>query len=79
MVDQQVLATQKWLNKTYRNVSGFKLAPENGLTGWPTIYSLREALQHELGLTSLGEGFGDATKSALSKQIYKLKEGYRRI
>lgn len=33
MVDQQVLATQKWLNKTYRNVSGFKLAPENGLTG----------------------------------------------
>ncbi|WP_369351731.1 glycoside hydrolase domain-containing protein [Ligilactobacillus agilis] len=77
MVDQQVLATQKWLNKTYRNVSGFKLAPENGLTGWPTIYSLREALQHELGLTSLGEGFGDATKSALSKQIYKLKEGYK--
>ncbi|MCR1890583.1 DUF1906 domain-containing protein [Ligilactobacillus murinus] len=77
MTDQKVLETQKWLNATYGNVTGFEKAPENGHTGWKTIYSLREALQHELGLSQLGEGFGDATKGALVHVITEVKPGYK--
>ncbi|MFT8610955.1 MAG: peptidoglycan-binding protein, partial [Liquorilactobacillus nagelii] len=73
-MDQMVLGTQQWLNKTYGDVSGFQKAPENGQTGWATIYSLREALQSELKLTELGEGFGDQTKDALAKVINTIKE-----
>lgn len=72
-----VLATQKWLNKTYGSVSGFSKVPENGQTGWVTIYGLREGLQHELGLTTLGEGFGEQTKAALAKVIGTLREGVK--
>lgn len=75
--DEMVLEVQQWLNATYTGVVGYEQAPENGLTGWPTIYSLREGLQHELGLTSLGEGFGDATKAALAKVIGDIKVGYK--
>ena len=38
-MDERVKDVQVWLNQTYGKVSGFKKAPENGLTGWPTIYS----------------------------------------
>jgi len=76
MSDAMVLATQQWLNKTYKNVPGYNKAPENGQTGWPTIYSLREGLQHELGLTAVSSGFGDATKSALASIISYIKLGY---
>lgn len=75
-MDERVKDVQVWLNQTYGKVSGFKKAPENGLTGWPTIYSLREGLQHELGITALAEGFGDSTKKALSAKIGDLKRGY---
>lgn len=44
MADEQVLRTQKWLNKTYGSVSTFDKCPEDGKTGWPTIYSLIEGL-----------------------------------
>lgn len=39
-MDEQVLATQKWLNKTYKDVSGYESVKENGQTGWPTILCL---------------------------------------
>ncbi|KRL02076.1 glycoside hydrolase domain-containing protein [Liquorilactobacillus capillatus] len=73
-MDQMVLATQQWLNKTYGGINGFHKAPENGQTGWSTIYSLREGLQHELKLSELGEGFGDQTKAALAKVIDTIKK-----
>ncbi|WP_407893039.1 glycoside hydrolase domain-containing protein [Lacticaseibacillus sp. N501-2] len=76
MADAMVLEVQQWLNATYGNVSGFEAAPENGLTGWPTIYSLRMGLQHEIGITTLGEGFGDATKAALKPYVGLFKEKY---
>lgn len=50
MADEMVLETQKWLNKTYGNVSGFGSVPENGKTGWDTIYGLIRATQVELGI-----------------------------
>lgn len=77
MTDQLVLETQKWLNKTYGSVKGFEKVPENGKTGWKTIYGLREGLQHELGLTELAEGFGTQTKAALSQKIVEYKKGYK--
>ncbi|WP_225438991.1 hypothetical protein [Lacticaseibacillus rhamnosus] len=79
MADEAVLAVQKWLNKTYSSVSGFTTAPENGQTGWPTIYSLRMGLQHEIGISAIGEGFGDATKTALASVVGSLKPGYKAI
>ncbi|CAM2749534.1 glycoside hydrolase domain-containing protein [Fructilactobacillus fructivorans] len=76
-MDQQVLNVQKWLNQEYGNVSGFDKVKENGNTGWPTIYALRMGLQHELGISPLGSGFGDKTKKALSGMVDQLKVGYK--
>lgn len=75
-MDEQILNTQKWLNKTYGGVTGYTKAPENGNTGWPTIYALREGLQHELGISPVSSGFGDATYAAVEKAVSSWKEGY---
>lgn len=80
MADEMVLTTQKWLNKTYDNVSNFQRVSEDGQTGWPTIYALIQGLQHELGI-ALQDGypaFGDATSVAYDTQVVsKLKNGYK--
>lgn len=57
-VDERVLEAQRWVNATYRTVAGYTPAPENGQTGWPTMYALTRALQHELGLTTLSGTYG---------------------
>ena len=75
-MDEQVKKTQEWLNKTYKNVSGYQKVTENGQTGWPTIYALREGLQHEVGISPVASGFGEATENAVSKVLGKLKNGY---
>ncbi|MBU8891036.1 glycoside hydrolase domain-containing protein [Lactiplantibacillus plantarum] len=77
MADEAVLKVQKWLNSTYGNVEGFKKAPENGQTGWATIYSLREGLQYELKVSPLGEGFGNATRKAVDGFVENLKLNYK--
>ncbi|MDN6436385.1 peptidoglycan-binding domain-containing protein, partial [Lentilactobacillus parabuchneri] len=77
MADEAVLAVQNWLNKTYTGIPGFEPAPTDGHTGWTTIYALREALQHELGIGTIGEGFGTTTRSALSGVVDQLKPGYK--
>ncbi|MEV0004578.1 glycoside hydrolase domain-containing protein [Micromonospora sp. NPDC050980] len=65
-MDQKVLEAQQWVNSTYGAVPGYNRCPENGLTGWSTMYSLTRALQHELGITSLSDAFGPTTLSRLS-------------
>ncbi len=55
--DPMVFYTQRWLNQEYGSVSGFGSVPENGRTGWDTVYGLLRALQHELGITSLSNNF----------------------
>lgn len=72
-----VLETQQWLNKTYGTIAGFSKVTENGQTGWPTIYALREGLQHELGISPVASGYGPATESGVSGIISKLKPGYK--
>ncbi|EHN58760.1 MULTISPECIES: peptidoglycan-binding protein [Oenococcus] len=80
MVDQMVLATQQWLNKTYGSVANYTPVTENGQTGWQTIYGLIQGLQHELGI-SLQAGlpaFGQATAAAFDAQVVpRLKNGYQ--
>ena len=62
-MDQMVLATQQWLNKTYGDDSRYNRVPEDGLTGWNTIYGLRRALQIEEGITATSNNFGPSTYS----------------
>lgn len=71
-MDANVLETQVWLNKTYRNVAGWDLLLEDGVTGWETIYGLRRGLQHELGISPVTSGFGDLTKSRFISQVGRI-------
>lgn len=73
--DPMVFYTQRWLNQEYGNVSGFGSVPENGKTGWNTVYGLLRALQHELGITSLSNNFGPSTSSLYSKNQLSRKDG----
>ncbi|WP_238358486.1 MULTISPECIES: glycoside hydrolase domain-containing protein [Micromonospora] len=66
MVDDKVLEAQQWVNSTYGAVPGYNRCPENGRTGWSTMYSLTRGLQHELGITSLSDAFGPTTLSRLA-------------
>lgn len=63
MTDEMVLATQKWLNETYGADARFDKVPENGATGWVTVYGLLHALQIELGIEQTADAFGPGTQS----------------
>ncbi|CAK1221766.1 Peptidoglycan-binding (PGRP) domain of peptidoglycan hydrolases (PGRP) [Fructobacillus evanidus] len=74
-MDYQVLATQKWLNKTYGKIPNFNQVNESGSTGWPTIYALIKGLQYELGipLTSDREAaFGEQTSRQFDNKVTPL-------
>lgn len=64
-MDERVLEAQKWVNATYRTVSGYAPCPENGKTGWTTMYSLIMGLQKELGINPVVASFGPTTMSKL--------------
>lgn len=61
--DPLVLSAQQWLNETYGDDSRYNIIPENGKTGWTTIYALIRALQIELGISSTADNFGPSTIS----------------
>ncbi|WJK40597.1 DUF1906 domain-containing protein [Solwaraspora sp. WMMA2056] len=63
-----VLAAQQWVNATYRQVPGYQVVAEDGRTGWPTMYALTRALQHELGIAGLVDNFGPTTLSLLTRR-----------
>jgi peptidoglycan hydrolase-like protein with peptidoglycan-binding domain len=63
-MDLMVLMVQEWVNDTYNGRYGFEPAPENGKTGWSTVYALTRAVQIELGITEPVDNFGDGTKAA---------------
>ena len=73
--DPMVFYTQRWLNQEYGSVSGFGSVPENGRTGWDTVYGLLRALQHELGITSLSNNFGPSTSNLYSQNQLSRKDG----
>ncbi|MBC2207057.1 glycoside hydrolase domain-containing protein [Listeria booriae] len=64
-MDEMVRQVQSWLNKTYDKyvVKGdFQTIPENGKTGWTTVYALTRALQIELGISPTADNFGPTTE-----------------
>lgn len=63
MADEMVLKTQQWLNRNYKNRTGFGSVQETGNTGWDTINALIRALQIELGITATANNFGSGTQS----------------
>lgn len=75
--DPMVYLTQKWLNQEYGDVPGFGSVPENGRTGWDTIYGLTRALQHELGIKQLANNFGPSTQKLYSKAPLHRQDGVK--
>ncbi|RBP86543.1 peptidoglycan hydrolase-like protein with peptidoglycan-binding domain [Cytobacillus firmus] len=63
-MDLMVLMVQEWVNSTYGGRNGYVPAPENGKTGWSTVYALTRALQIELGIGTPADNFGPGTSSA---------------
>ncbi|MGW4676527.1 glycoside hydrolase domain-containing protein [Streptomyces sp. NPDC004324] len=78
MADEKVLAAQKWVNATYGNVAGYAACPEDGKTGWATMYSLTMGLQYELGITPVVANFGSGTLSKLSSTFGNIAIGWQR-
>jgi peptidoglycan hydrolase-like protein with peptidoglycan-binding domain len=62
-MDQMVLLTQQWLNRTYGGRHGYEVIPEDGKTGWTTVYALTRALQIELGIEEPADNFGPQTEA----------------
>ncbi|MEU8817477.1 glycoside hydrolase domain-containing protein [Actinoplanes sp. NPDC048796] len=74
MSDEMVLRAQQFINQTYANGAklGISKVPEDGQTGWTTMYALTRALQYEMGITSLSNTFGPTTLSTLQSKYPKL-------
>ncbi|MEU8841604.1 glycoside hydrolase domain-containing protein [Streptomyces roseus] len=69
-MDEKVLAAQKWVNATYykAGITQVGLAPEDGKTGWGTMYAFTRALQYELGITPVSNSFGPTTLAKLAER-----------
>lgn len=64
-MDARVLEAQSWVNQEFVNRPGFVPAPENGVTGWSTMYALTRGLQIALGVSPPSDSFGPGTKAAV--------------
>ena len=69
IMDEMVKRTQVYLNAMYGGNSGYEVIPENGITGWTTIYALTRALQIELGITATADSFGPTTISKFNSKF----------
>ncbi|MFC7729968.1 hypothetical protein [Actinomadura keratinilytica] len=58
MADAMVERAQRFVNSY--NVPGIPKIEVTGRTGWTVMHALTRALQYELGLTELSDGFGPA-------------------
>jgi peptidoglycan hydrolase-like protein with peptidoglycan-binding domain len=67
--DIRVFEAQEWVNAICYGVPGYNPAPEDGETGWSTMFAFTRALQHLLGITALSDTFGNGTLSALTSQF----------
>ncbi|GLY05321.1 glycoside hydrolase domain-containing protein [Actinoplanes sp. NBRC 101535] len=67
--DRYVYEAQKWVNRTYKGVApGYIEVVESGYTGWPTVLSLTQGLQHELGISPTVQNFGPGTFAAVANR-----------
>ncbi|WP_441246991.1 glycoside hydrolase domain-containing protein [Kitasatospora sp. McL0602] len=76
MADEMVRLAQNFVNTTYNNGAtlGISKLPEDGATGWTTMYALTRALQYELGITALSNSFGPTTLSTLQAKYPRLDD-----
>ncbi|MBA3488724.1 MAG: DUF1906 domain-containing protein, partial [Longispora sp.] len=65
LADIYIFAAQKWANAIYKSAPGYLESPENGRTGWPTVLSFTQGLQHELGISPTVQNFGPGTFNAV--------------
>ncbi|GFJ82808.1 glycoside hydrolase domain-containing protein [Phytohabitans houttuyneae] len=65
LADIHVFAAQRWCNATYAAAPGYERCPEDGRTGWSTVLSLTQGLQHELGISPTVRNFGPGTFNAV--------------
>lgn len=74
MPDPWVQKAQRWVNATYKNIKNFVPAPEDGRTGWRTMFAFTRALQIELKipLTDLSDNFGPGTMKALTDKYREI-------
>jgi peptidoglycan hydrolase-like protein with peptidoglycan-binding domain len=77
VVDEWVLHAQQWVNTVYGGRPGFVPAPENGRTGWPTMFALTRALQLEVGLSGdqLSDTFGPTTLARVTSMFGNIGGG----
>lgn len=71
MADPYVLNVQRWVNNKFRGQSGYTEIPENGNTGWTTIYALLHGLQITLEVGSTADNFGNGTINAFNAFVRK--------
>lgn len=67
--DPYVYNAQEWLNNTFRGMKGYEEVPENGKTGWATIYGFIRAFQICLGIENPADNFGPSTEAAFRKNF----------
>lgn len=79
MSDLMVLKAQQFINSTYNKGAtlGIAAVPENGNTSWTVMYALTRALQHELGITNLSDGFGPTTLSTFANKVSRYQCKYK--
>ncbi|MGN9812570.1 glycoside hydrolase domain-containing protein [Micromonospora sp. BQ11] len=68
LADIYVFAAQKWVNAAYQAVAGYRQCPQDGRTGWPTVLSLTQGLQHEHGISPTVQNFGPGTFDAVLRR-----------
>lgn len=71
-MDERVRDAQVWLNATYGHVAGYKKCREDGRPRWETVHSLRMGLQHEMGITKLGTGFGKLSRKSWDEKRHEI-------
>src|SRR5699024_5000034 len=71
MADIYVQNVQRWVNNKFRGYSGYTVIPENGETGWTTIYALLHGLQITLEVGSTADNFGNGTINAFNAFVNK--------
>ncbi|WP_262285483.1 glycoside hydrolase domain-containing protein [Micromonospora sp. MA102] len=68
LADIYVYDTQRRVNATYASAPGYRQCPQNGRTGWPTVLSLTQGLQHEHGISPTVQNFGPGTFDAVRRR-----------
>lgn len=69
MADAWIDDCQVWLDSEFGSSPGYLPTPQNGLTGWPTMYSLTRALQITLGISSPSNAFGPTTTTQFQSRV----------